>query len=1182
MLFDLLKKHFNLFFANKKQLGVSILKYDDFYKPLNKNFNSLGYWEYNIDKQIIRWSEDVYDIFDLPLEYSPTLNKMLELFEKQSKVRLNEAIQKAIYLKSEFTGDFQFTNNSNQVQWLKISAKAIDINKNTLLKGCIQNNSVLKIQELNLQLYNELLNESDDAVIVAEKSGKIKFSNQKAAELYGLSVNELQSLNIQNIDDNKNDDYQWEHFYQKLSKKGAITQEFSLRSTDGIQLPMEEHAHLIEINSKNYIVSFIKNNSEKKKAEQKIKKDLELQQILSDISFLMNTSDEFGYKVREMMRITGNNSQASRVFIFEDFLNGKAVSNTYEWCKRGIEPQLDNLQAIPYSLFPEWLDIFNTQGRIEVSDLQSLPESIVSVFQQQNTASLLAFPLIIDNKYKGFIGISEAYKQRVWEPDTIEFMQKLSNIVSNTFEQKQAIDSLRKSERRFREFAELLPEMVLETSINGKLTFANLHACERIGITNENLQSGLVFFSLFIESERLHIWDNIEKLLHGEKIENEEYHIISRDGLPIPVIVYVNRIMRDQLPVGLRAIMVDISARKNSEKQIVSLAKFAEESPYPILRIESNGSISYCNRIGASLKEFVEKNYETSFKDILSIIFETGNIEEFEININGIYYSLTLTPIKEYKYVNIYAKDITQKRIDEEKLLASEQRFRDVAEASGEYVWETDLMNKYTYLTPKVEAVLGFEPNEMIGRTPFEFMPTDEAERMKAFFDDYSLHTKSFVNIQHLTKQKSGKVIWQQLSGIPIFDNNRRFTGFRGTGLDVSQQKKYENELRDAKLIAEEASKIKADFLSTMSHEIRTPMNAVIGLTYILLQEIDTPEQKETLNTLKFSAENLMVLINDILDFSKIEAGKITFEETDFNPFELLKSIFNTFISKTEEKQLAFTYNFQPEIPLNLLGDPVRLAQILNNLVSNAVKFTDSGSVQINAKLLASQADYAVIQFEVLDTGIGISDDQIYKIFESFTQASSDITRKFGGTGLGLAISRKLIEMQGGKLEVESTIGKGSRFFFYIRYKMGNPDNISLTNTLFSGHFESFNNLKVLVVEDNSVNQLVARKFLEKWNIIYTIVDNGKKAIEAVQKQDFDLILMDLQMPVLDGYEASKVIRSLTGEKYQKIPIIALTASVLDDVQIKVKSSGMDDLILKPFNPGELYSKIRKYSRAFK
>ena len=296
---------------------------------------------------------------------------------------------------------------------------------------------------------------------------------------------------------------------------------------------------------------------------------------------------------------------------------------------------------------------------------------------------------------------------------------------------------------------------------------------------------------------------------------------------------------------------------------------------------------------------------------------------------------------------------------------------------------------------------------------------------------------------------------------------------------------------------------------------------------------------------------------------------------------ELVRGVYNSFVSKTEDPQIGFTYYFQPEIPLNLLGDPVRLAQILNNLVSNAVKFTEAGSVNIHVSLLASQADYAVVKFEVVDTGIGIDDSQIDKIFDSFTQASSDITRKFGGTGLGLAISRKLIEMQGGTLEVESRVGEGSVFFFYIRYKIGNPDNKSLSNTLFSGHFELFNHLRILVAEDNAVNQVVVGKFLKKWNIDFEIVENGQQALDKVQAHDYDLILMDLQMPIMDGYKASIAIRNLIDDKYRTIPIIALTASVLDDVQHKVKLSGIDELILKPLNPGELYSKIRKYSKAF-
>ncbi len=660
-------------------------------------------------------------------------------------------------------------------------------------------------------------------------------------------------------------------------------------------------------------------------------------------------------------------------------------------------------------------------------------------------------------------------------------------------------------------------------------------------------------------------------------LENEEFKVNTREGKIMPVIVYANIILRDLLPIGLRAVMVDITERKKAEEQIISLAKFSEESPYPVLRVDKNGEVSYCNKKGVVVKDFIEQNYDNSFKELFKVIFSNNIVEDLEINILGNYFNLTLTPIK--NYINVYGKDITQKKIDEERLRLSEQRFRDVTDAAGEYIWEIDRHFKFTYISDRVFGVLGYEPKELIGKMPFDVMSEDESERMQKLVRDYSQRGESFKNLEHQAITKSGNVIWQMVSGIPIFDGARKFFGFRGTVMDITERKKYEDGLQEAKQIAEQASKVKADFLSTMSHEIRTPMNAVIGLTHILLQDDPRPEQLDSLKALRFSAENLLVLINDILDFSKIEAGKISFEEIDFNIEELAKGIKGTFIPSSEEKGISINLNISPEMPRQLNGDPVRLAQILNNLVGNAVKFTESGSVEINISPLAKQIDYVVVNIEVVDTGIGIAEENLEMIFDSFTQASSDITRKFGGTGLGLAISKKLVEMQGGLLKVESKLNIGSKFHFYLRYKMGDQNVITDSTTLFSGHFESLKGLKILIVEDNQINQVVARKFLQKWDVEFDMAENGKKAVEMVQLNNYDMVLMDIQMPVMDGYEATRTIRNLEDEKYKTIPIIALTASVLLEIHNKIVSAGMNDYLIKPFNPSELYSKIKKFTK---
>ena len=395
---------------------------------------------------------------------------------------------------------------------------------------------------------------------------------------------------------------------------------------------------------------------------------------------------------------------------------------------------------------------------------------------------------------------------------------------------------------------------------------------------------------------------------------------------------------------------------------------------------------------------------------------------------------------------------------------------------------------------------------------------------------------------------------------------------------DLTERKNFEKQLIAAKEQAEHASSAKAQFLSTMSHEIRTPMNAVIGITHLLLDNNPNKSQIENLKTLQFSAENLLVLINDILDFSKIEAGKIELENIDFSLFELLNSIKHSLVYKTQEKGLKLLIRKDDMLPNFIKGDPTRLSQVLTNLVSNAVKFTEKGSVTIDIDVDNETDDEITINFTVTDTGIGIPEDKINIIFDTFSQANTKITRKYGGTGLGLAITKRLLEIQGSKIHVKSTENVGTTFYFKMAFdKSFHQKKKSIHETENTLPFISLKGTSVLIVEDNAINVLVAGQFLKKWDVSYDVAENGEIAVEKVQNNDSTMVLMDLQMPVMDGYEATKTIRSLGG-KMKTLPIIAITASVMMQVREEVMKAGMNDYISKPFNPNEFYNKIKRYA----
>jgi len=377
---------------------------------------------------------------------------------------------------------------------------------------------------------------------------------------------------------------------------------------------------------------------------------------------------------------------------------------------------------------------------------------------------------------------------------------------------------------------------------------------------------------------------------------------------------------------------------------------------------------------------------------------------------------------------------------------------------------------------------------------------------------------------------------------------------------------------------ANKSSEAKSEFLSTMSHEIRTPLNAVIGMTDLLIMGGPRPDQKENLEVLKFSAGNLLSIVNDVLDFNKIESGKLIFERTRLNLHDLMNSICGGQTIIARQKGLNFNLDVDSALQKKtLFGDPTRIAQIVFNLVSNAIKFTTQGDILVKVACIEDRHDRLTVNFMVKDTGIGIPQDRLDVIFEPFTQESVSTTRQYGGTGLGLAIVKRLLELQGLKISVNSALNKGSEFSFNMEFPVATEKQAVInkkTPTVIQTEAEAFGSMRVLIAEDNPVNVMLMKKLLSKWNISPFIAENGERAVEFMQYGNFDIILMDLQMPVMNGFDAAIEIRKMADPRKANIPIIALTASALFDIKDRVYNSGMNDYVSKPFKPDELYEKI--------
>jgi PAS domain S-box-containing protein len=506
-------------------------------------------------------------------------------------------------------------------------------------------------------------------------------------------------------------------------------------------------------------------------------------------------------------------------------------------------------------------------------------------------------------------------------------------------------------------------------------------------------------------------------------------------------------------------------------------------------------------------------------------------------------------------------------------------------EASRDPLFTISPQGKITDMNEATVKVTGFSREKLIGSDFFNYF-TEPDKARKGYQEVF---TKGFVADYPLTI-KDHKLTDVLFNGSVYKDGGGHVLGAVVVARDITEQKRIEKELIEAKVFAElataiaeeaqskaesatrtaeDAVKAKQQFLSNMSHEIRTPMNAIIGFTKVVLKTELTVKQKEYLNAIKLSGDALIVLINDILDLAKVDAGKMTFEQVPFKMSVSISAMLHLFETKIQEKNLRLTKEYDPQIPEVLIGDPVRLHQIILNLVSNAVKFTSKGNITIRVSLLQDDEDQAIVKFAISDTGIGIPEDKIHKVFENFHQATSGTSRLYGGTGLGLAIVKQLVEPQGGTIVVSSKVSEGSTFSFTLPFKKTTAA-AELEATFIELNTE-IKNLKVLVVEDIPLNQLLMKTLLDDFGFECTLASNGRIAVEELKNKTFDIILMDLQMPELNGFEATEYIRKTLN---LKIPIIALTADVTTVDLAKCKAVGMNDYLAKPVDERLLYSKI--------
>jgi PAS domain S-box-containing protein len=528
------------------------------------------------------------------------------------------------------------------------------------------------------------------------------------------------------------------------------------------------------------------------------------------------------------------------------------------------------------------------------------------------------------------------------------------------------------------------------------------------------------------------------------------------------------------------------------------------------------------------------------------------------------------------KMVQSSLKDITSRYDAEVKLEASERRYKLLSENTKDLVSLFTPEGKYIYVSPSSRSMLGYEPEELIGTSGLELVHPDDASYLSEDRDQ-RISNGYQAKLQPVrVRRKDGTYVWIEALSTHVLGDDGKILYIQTSSRDVTERKYFEQALIESMQKAEQATKAKSQFLSMMSHEIRTPMNAIVGFTSLLLSKESDPDKLQKLQMMRNSCNQLLTIINDILDFSKIEADKVAIEQIDFSLRDVVFNIVDSLRPQGENRGVKIDCSYDDTLPDHFLGDAVRIGQVITNLVNNSIKFTLNGEVRVRVSKLVDRGDSDDVAIEVVDTGIGIPEEKIETIFESFTQAEDSTTRNFGGTGLGLAITKKLVTLMGGTIGVQSKVGAGSRFFVHLNLRYGIATTATSGGPVLPTDFIG-RNIHILIVEDNEVNQIVAAEHLENWGFKVTISSNGPDALKAVSAQSFDLVLMDLQMPGMSGYEVSTTIRQMKGERFKVMPIIALTASVTGNVKLKARGSGMNDYVSKPFKAEELLEVILKH-----
>lgn len=781
--------------------------------------------------------------------------------------------------------------------------------------------------------------------------------------------------------------------------------------------------------------------------------------------------------------------------------------------------------------------------------------------------------------------------------------EQLRHLNENLEQQvKEGGAKLQKSEKRYQQLIESVQDIIYKISPSGYFTFVNPVVEQRLGYCAAEI-IGHHFTELVLPEYREQLVTFYQDMVGSQKESTyNDFPVYKKNGEVAWIGQTVRLIESEGNVMELVAVARDITEQVATEDALrttqTRLSTLITNLQKGVLVEDENRRIILVNQLFCDLFAIPAKAETLIGIDCSQSAEQSkhlfNNPEEFVKRINDLLARQEIMineelhmvdgRILERDYIPIFLEghyrghlwkyaDVTEQYLARERIRKSEEKYRGIMNNMELGLIEVDREDRICRAYDRFCEMMDYTEEELIGQIASDlFLPP---EFRGVFNEQQSIRTEGRATSYEIQMiKKDGSRIWVIVSGAPIMDEHGEIVGSMGIHYDISARKLLEQELALAKEVAEEARQAEKQFLANMSHEIRTPLNAIIGMTHLLFDTRPNKQQYEYLDILKSSADFLHSLISDLLDMAKIEAGRIEVQSHPFDLVGLLRTTQRVFQIKLENRPIELDLMIDGRIAGNYLGDDVMLNQILLNIIGNAEKFTEEGTIEITVKLKKEDNDTVWIEFKIADTGIGIAKEKLELIFQKFKQVNPQ-GHKHKGTGLGLAITKQLVELQGGTLTVKSEENEGTTFTFTIPFQKSDAEIVKNDYAIEEGN-SNLEKCNLLVVEDNIMNQRYISGLLNKWNIPFTIAIDGRKAVEQAHKQHFDIILMDIQMPNMDGYEATLTIRN-TNNLNQKTPIVALTASAMIDQKNKTKSVGMDDFITKPFTPTQLLSVIKRF-----